>query len=81
MTEEELPSSDINPGNALDRVQECQKYLTLQMWTQYTFLYKHLAQFQDIRVRGAGKMLRDDAEFTKAWNALRTSSVDMMLKC
>lgn len=78
---DELPSSDINPGNALARVQECQKYLTLQMWTQYSFLYKHLAQFQDIRVRGAGKMLRDDDEFTKAWNALRTSSVDMMLKC
>ena len=82
MSEEEpaMPSADINPGNAIARVQECQKYMTLQLWTHYTFLYKHLASFQELRVRGAGKMFRDDDEFTKAWNSLRTSSVDVMLK-
>ena len=78
--EPEMPSADINPGNAIARVQECQKYMTLQLWTHYNFLYKHLASFQELRVRGAGKMFRDDDEFTKAWNALRTSSVDTMLK-
>ena len=82
MSEEEpqMPSEDINPGNAIARVNECQKYMTLQLWTHYSFLYKRLADFQEVRIRGVGKMLSQDDEFSKAWNSLRASSVDIMLK-
>lgn len=81
MSEKEpMPSPEINPGNCLARVQECMKYMALQKWSHFNFLYSKLAAFQDIRVKGAGKMLRDDDEFTCAWNNLRSNSVDSMLK-
>ncbi|OHT04644.1 hypothetical protein TRFO_27782 [Tritrichomonas foetus] len=76
----EMPSPDINPGNSIQRVEECLKYMTLQMWPQFCFLYSRLLNFQEIRVKGAGKMLRDDDEFTCAWNKLRASSVDCFLR-
>lgn len=79
MASRDMPSSDINPGNALQRVEECQKYMTLGQWSKFEYLYRLLAKFQDIRVRGTGKM-RDDDEFTIAWNTLRANSVDSMLK-
>ena len=77
---DEMPSPDINPSNALQRVEECLKYMILQEWQKFNFLYDRLLKFQEIRVKGAGKMLRDDDEFTSAWNNLRASSVDSMLK-
>jgi len=76
----EMPSSDINPGNALNRIQECHRYLMTQKWESYSFLYQLLFKFQEVRIRGAGKMLRDDDEFTNAWNSLRSNSVDFILK-
>ncbi|KAH0786502.1 hypothetical protein GPJ56_009573 [Histomonas meleagridis] len=54
--------------------------MTLQKWKQYFYLYPELERFQDIRVRGSGKMLPEDDEFTAEWNNLRASSVDTMLK-
>lgn len=75
-----MPSADINPGNALARVQECLKYMTLQQWPQFHFLYGKLSEFQDFRIKGTGKMLRDDDEFTSSWNNLRANSVDSILK-
>lgn len=76
---EAMPSSDINPGNSIQRVEECMKYMILQQWNKFNFLYPKLQKFQEIRTKGAGKMLQDD-EFTSAWNNLRASSVDLMLK-
>lgn len=76
---EPMPSSDINPGNSIQRVEECMRYMILQQWNKFYFLYPKLQKFQEIRIKGAGKMLRDD-EFTNAWNNLRASSVDMILK-
>lgn len=76
---EAMPSSDINPGNSIQRVEECMKYMTLQQWNKFYFLYPKLQKFQEIRIKGAGKMLRDD-EFTNAWNNLRANSVDLILK-
>lgn len=77
---EEMPSSDVNPGNSLQRVEECMKYMSLQQWSKFDFLYPCLMKFQDVRVKGAGKILRDDDEFTCAWNKLRAYSVDSLLK-
>ncbi|OHS97747.1 hypothetical protein TRFO_35953 [Tritrichomonas foetus] len=54
--------------------------MTLQQWSKFNFLYPRLLKFQEVRVKGAGKMLRDDDEFTVAWNNLRANSVDSMLK-
>ena len=79
MGKDAMPSSDINPGNALQRIEECQMYMTVGEWAKFEYLYRLLAKFQDIRVRGTGKM-RDDDEFTLAWNGLRANSVDSMLK-
>lgn len=76
---EEAVSTDINPGNCLIKVQECQKYMTQQMWAQFTLLYNSLTTFQKSRVKKNEKNLDDD-EFTQAWNVLRTSSVDSILK-
>lgn len=77
---EEMPSPDINPGNSLQRVEECMKYMSLQQWSKFDFLYPCLFKFQDVRIKGAGKLLRDDDEFTCAWNKLRAYSVDSLLK-
>ncbi|OHT02800.1 hypothetical protein TRFO_29926 [Tritrichomonas foetus] len=77
---EQMPSPDINPGNAIQRIEECLKYMTLQQWSKFNYLYPKLQNFQDIRVKGAGKMLRDDDEFTCAWNNLRACSVVSILK-
>ena len=77
---DKMPSSDINPANALSRIEECTQYAHLQMWKQFNYLYDLLSKFQEVRVKGAGKMLRDDDEFTNAWNSLRASSVDTILK-
>lgn len=77
---DEMPSKDINPGNSLQRVEECMKYMSLHQWSKFFFLYRILNKFQDVRVKGSGKILRDDDEFTCAWNKLRAYTVDTLLK-
>ena len=77
---EEMPSTDVNPGNSMQRIEECMKYMSLQQWSKFDFLYPHLYKFQDVRVKGAGKILKDDDKFTCAWNKLRAYSVDSLLK-
>ena len=77
---ESMPSSDINPGNSIQRVEECMKYMVVQDWTRFNYLYSKLKDFQEVRIKGAGKMLRDDDEFTTAWNDLRANTVSSLLK-
>lgn len=76
----DMPSPDVNPGNAIQRVEECMKYMSLQQWKKFNFLYPRLQKFQDVRIKGTGKMLQDDDEFTRAWNNLRANAVDVLIK-
>ncbi|KAK8881690.1 hypothetical protein M9Y10_039615 [Tritrichomonas musculus] len=79
-SQEDMPSKDINPGNAIQRIEECKKYMSLQQWSKFFFLYPLLMKFQDIRIKGAGKILSDDDKFTCAFNKLRAITVNSLLK-
>jgi len=76
----QMPSSEISPANAIQRVRECHQYMVLQQWSQFRFLYPRLAAFQDARVKSTRHPVKDDDEFTIAWNKLRLYAVDSILK-
>lgn len=72
-------SDEINPGNSIAKVHECEQYMTQAMWPEFRVLYQSLQSFQDKRVRGQGNMFRDDDEFTQAWNQLRANTTGVLL--
>jgi hypothetical protein len=61
------------------RLQECHKYLTLQQWTQFRFLYPLLAAFEVTRARSSA-IYSHDLDFPTAWTNLRFTAVNSILK-
>ena len=74
----DMPSPEVNLGNAVERVIECQNYVVNSEWEKFDFLYEKVTDFQKSKVKLAGKIENDD--FTNKWFTMRANAVDTMLR-
>jgi hypothetical protein len=75
-----LPSPNVNEANVFDRINECHQFIGLKNWTHFHFLYHHLDQYHARWAQMAARRNDPDDTFDRAWNGLRASAVDCMLR-